>query len=202
MRRDGAVRGRKNHPAGAKEKIVEKRISYVEWESPCGRLTIASLEGDLVMADWTTGWHHDVIRKRFGRLLRLPFVNEETETTERTIAELEEYFRGERRTFDLPIRFVGTAFQLRVWRALQAIPYGALTTYGDLARTIGSPRAVRAVGGAVGQNPISIIVPCHRVVGKNDDITGYGGGYDAKRLLLSLELNRPAESFVHKGEKK
>ena len=80
---------------------MEKRISFVEWESPCGRLTIASLEGDLVMADWTTGWHHDVIRKRFGRLLRLPFVNEETETAEQTIAELEEYFRGERRTFEL-----------------------------------------------------------------------------------------------------
>lgn len=181
---------------------MEKRISYVEWESPCGRLTIASLGGDLAMADWTTGWHHDVIRKRFERLLKLPFLREETATTERTIAELEEYFRGERRAFELPIRFVGTDFQLRVWRALQDIPYGALTTYGDLARAIGSPKAVRAVGGAVGQNPISIVVPCHRVVGKNDDITGYGGGYDAKRRLLSLELGRPQESFVHKGVEK
>jgi len=101
--------------------------------------------------------------------------------------QLEEYFAGRRRTFDLPLHPAGTAFQQRVWAALLDIPYGETTSYGKTAAAIGSPTASRAVGLANGQNPIPIIVPCHRVIGANGSLTGYGGGLDAKRWLLAHE---------------
>lgn len=102
-------------------------------------------------------------------------------------AQLGEYFEGTRRSFDLPLAPAGTAFQRDVWRALSQIEYGELQSYGALAKRIGRTRAVRAVGAANGANPISIIVPCHRVVGQNRRLTGYGGGLAAKRTLLELE---------------
>ena len=101
--------------------------------------------------------------------------------------QLGEYFRGERKRFDLPIRMKGTPFQLKDWDALKEIPYGETVTYGEIARRIGKPNASRAVGMANHNNPISIIVPCHRVIGKNGKLTGYGGGLSAKQLLLELE---------------
>ena len=101
--------------------------------------------------------------------------------------QLEEYFAGERTEFSLPLESHGTDFQQRVWRALRAIPFGTTISYGELARRIGNPRAVRAVGLANGRNPISIIVPCHRVIGANGTLTGYGGGLERKRFLLALE---------------
>jgi methylated-DNA-[protein]-cysteine S-methyltransferase len=103
-------------------------------------------------------------------------------------AQLDEYFAGERTTFDLPLHLVGSPFQLRVWAALREIPYGETTSYGKTAAAIGAPTASRAVGLANGQNPIPIIVPCHRVVGADGSLTGYGGGLEAKRWLLSHEL--------------
>jgi len=101
--------------------------------------------------------------------------------------QLEEYFAGDRREFDLPLHPTGTPFQQRVWRALCGIPFGETASYSETAIAIGTPTAVRAVGHANGQNPIPIIVPCHRVVGANGSLTGYGGGLDAKRWLLSHE---------------
>lgn len=105
----------------------------------------------------------------------------------RTAAQLAEYFAGERRVFDLPLGPRGTGFQSKVWRALLRIPYGETCSYGDIARKIGRPAAVRAVGAANGRNPIPIIVPCHRVIGANGSLTGYGGGLPAKRWLLEHE---------------
>ena len=101
--------------------------------------------------------------------------------------ELTEYFAGARRAFTVPIRATGTAFQQRVWAALATIPFGAAWSYGDLARAIDQPTAVRAVGGANARNPLSIIVGCHRVVGKDGKLTGYAGGLERKRFLLELE---------------
>lgn len=101
--------------------------------------------------------------------------------------QLEEYFRGERRTFDLPLDPVGTQFQLEAWAALREIPYGTTRTYGQQAHAIGRPAAVRAIGAANGRNPISIVVPCHRVLGANGSLTGFAGGLAAKRYLLELE---------------
>jgi methylated-DNA-[protein]-cysteine S-methyltransferase len=101
--------------------------------------------------------------------------------------QLHEYFRGERQSFDLKLAPRGTDFQLACWRALQRIPYGETRSYSDVAREIGRPAAVRAVGAANGANPIPIVIPCHRVVGSNGSLTGFGGGIETKRWLLALE---------------
>jgi methylated-DNA-[protein]-cysteine S-methyltransferase len=103
------------------------------------------------------------------------------------VGQLERYFRGELRSFELELAPRGTPFQLEVWNALRAIPYGSTTTYAKLAASIGRPAAVRAVGAANGANPIPIVIPCHRVIGANGSLTGFGGGLPAKRFLLDLE---------------
>ena len=103
--------------------------------------------------------------------------------------QLDEYFAGERRVFDLPLSFEGTHFQQRVWRAIASIPYGETVSYGALARSLGAPRSVRAAGAAIGRNAISLVVPCHRVVGSDGSLTGYAGGLDRKRSLLTLETS-------------
>ena len=106
---------------------------------------------------------------------------------DRTREQLEQYFAGTRTEFDLPLEFTGTPFQQRVWNLLRTIPYGITTSYGELARRLGDANATRAVGAANGQNPIPIIVPCHRVVGSRGELTGFGGGIDRKRWLLEHE---------------
>jgi methylated-DNA-[protein]-cysteine S-methyltransferase len=103
------------------------------------------------------------------------------------VAQLREYFDGERTSFDLPLAPTGTEFQLRVWQQLRTIPYGATCSYADIARGIGATNGFRAVGLANGRNPISISVPCHLVIGANGSLTGYGGGLERKRFLLDLE---------------
>ena len=101
--------------------------------------------------------------------------------------QLEQYFAGARKEFDLPLHLSGTDFQVQVLEALQEIPYGQTTSYGEIARRIGRPKAMRAVGAANGRNPIPIIIPCHRVIGSSGDLTGFGGGLDIKEALLRLE---------------
>ena len=114
-------------------------------------------------------------------------------------AELEEYFEGARRAFTVPFILRGTPFQRRVWGELCRIPYGETISYAELARRIGSPKAVRAVGLANGANPIAIIVPCHRVIGANGTLTGYGGGLPTKRYLLELEGSDGGQTGVKRG---
>jgi methylated-DNA-[protein]-cysteine S-methyltransferase len=104
-----------------------------------------------------------------------------------TATQLDEYFAGERSVFDVALKMTGTPFQRRVWSALQQVDYGETISYGELARRIGKPTAARAVGLANASNPISVIVPCHRVIGADGTLTGYGGGIERKRLLLALE---------------
>ncbi len=113
-----------------------------------------------------------------------------------TKRQLAEYFTGARTTFDLPLAMNGTAFQKLVWDALKEIPFGVTMSYGELARKIGKPNASRAVGLANGRNPISIIVPCHRVIGANGSLTGYGGGLSRKEALLSLERGTTGLPFA------
>ena len=110
----------------------------------------------------------------------------------KAVGQLEAYFSGDLRDFDLPLRLQGTPFQLAVWRALQDIPYGRTISYGELARRVGNPKGSRAVGLANGSNPIAIVVPCHRVIGSNGKLTGYGGGLDNKETLLALERKHSA----------
>lgn len=152
-------------------------VQYRTMESPVGLLTLAGRAGRLQhlrMVDQTyepdrADWQHD--DSAFGD----------------AVSQLQEYFSGRRREFDLDLEFGGTAFQQRVWTALTTIPYGETRSYGEIARQIDAPGAFRAVGLANGHNPIGIIVPCHRVIGTNGSLTGYGGGLERKRMLLSLE---------------
>lgn len=151
---------------------------YMHMESPVGRLLLTADERALtgiyfqggypaVGDDWKERSAHPVLRaaKR----------------------QLGEYFAGRRRNFDLPLAPKGTPFQLSVWKALLGIPYGKTRSYGDIARKIGKPKAVRAVGAANGANPIPLVVPCHRVIGSDGSLTGYGGGLPRKQRLLALE---------------
>ena len=107
-------------------------------------------------------------------------------------SQLRDYFAGQRRSFDLPLAAVGTNFQREVWRALAEIPYGELRTYRDIAKIIGNPPAVRAVGAANGRNPLPVVVPCHRVIGSDGSLTGFAGGLEAKTCLLQLEGALPS----------
>ncbi|MDX1585237.1 MAG: methylated-DNA--[protein]-cysteine S-methyltransferase [Balneolaceae bacterium] len=126
----------------------------------------------------------------------LAFVDEDNEASDsdtkpdlmmEAIRQLNAYFEGKREEFDLPLSPEGTDFQLRVWKKLQEIPYGSTTTYSQLSQKMGNPKAIRAIGRANGQNPIPIIIPCHRVIGANNDLVGYAGGIETKRWLLQHE---------------
>ena len=146
--------------------------------SPVGRLTMLGEGEDLV----GLYFDHDpeATKARAGAV-------RDDRHLQRAAAELEEYFAGARTRFDLPLAPRGTEFQKAVWRALVRIPFGETATYGQIARSIGQPAASRAIGGANHRNPIAIVIPCHRVIGADGSMTGYGGGLDRKRLLLDLE---------------
>ena len=146
---------------------------FVVVQSPVGDLTLTEENGAL------TGLY-------FGRRF---LEGEEglTALLERASRQLEEYFAGKRKQFDLPLSLRGTEFQRQVWAALRDIPYGETRSYGQIAQAVGRSKAVRAVGMANHRNPISIIVPCHRVVGADGSLTGYGGGLENKKFLLALE---------------
>jgi methylated-DNA-[protein]-cysteine S-methyltransferase len=120
--------------------------------------------------------------------LDVPLVKAPEGILKQAVKELEEYFLGKRKTFSVPLNPKGTEFQMKVWKELGQIPYGETISYEELAKRIKNPKAVRAVGAANGKNPLWLIVPCHRVIGKNGSLTGYAGGLSVKKKLLSLEL--------------
>lgn len=153
-------------------------MEYTYMESPVGRLLLAGDERSVTFIGFVEGrnppkpeadWRND------GRFLK------------NAVEQLRAYFAGSLRIFNVPLRMHGTPFQLTVWKALQEIPYGETISYGELARRVGNPKGSRAVGLANGSNPIAIVVPCHRVIGSNGKLTGYGGGLDNKEVLLALE---------------
>ncbi|GLZ14815.1 methylated-DNA--protein-cysteine methyltransferase [Actinomadura sp. NBRC 104425] len=150
-------------------------------DSPVGPLTLVAHDG-VLCGLYVDAQRHRPPQERFG--LRAAIADEPFAAA---AEQLKAYFAGELTTFDLPLALHGTPFQLRVWEALREIPYGETVSYGELAREIGRPTAARAVGLANGRNPISIIVPCHRVIGSTGGLTGYGGGLERKRFLLDFE---------------
>lgn len=151
---------------------------YTTYISPLGTITLQANENGLL------GVWFEIQTTQPEELGQL---SENDPILVKAIKQLEEYFSGDRTEFDLPIAAVGTEFQQRVWQALTTIPYGETWSYQDLANAIGNPKAVRAVGLANGKNPVSVIVPCHRVIGKNGKLTGYAGGVERKSKLLELE---------------
>lgn len=149
-------------------------MKYFVYESALGPLTIAEKDGALINVG-------------FGEFIRGEGIKEETALIAEAWKQLQEYFEGNRKQFTLPLAPEGTAFQQKVWKALQTIPYGEVRTYGQIAAQIGEPKACRAVGMANHNNPVGIIIPCHRVIGANGKLTGYAGGLDKKEKLLQLE---------------
>lgn len=166
---------------------MEKSISLQHYDSPCDRLVLASFADRLCLCDWSDNPFAERNRRRIEKYLKATSKTETTSVLEETKRQLDEYFAGKRKAFDIQLRLVGTDFQHEVWNALRSIPYGSTKSYKDIAQCIGKPKAVRAVAGAVGANAISILIPCHRVIGSNHSLTGYAGGLEAKRGLLGME---------------
>ena len=173
-------------------------MRYAYLESPIGKLLVASQDDELRLIRFSTGpkglsgaasgepkadWE-DVSGSGVGPIAELE-------------RQLQAYFEGRLRTFDLPLAPQGSDFQKAVWRALQTIPYGETVTYSAIAKHIRRPKAVRAVGTANGRNPLPILIPCHRVIGVSGQLTGFGGGLDTKRQLLELEGAFPGEAAGH-----
>ena len=162
-------------------------ITVQPYTSPCGRLLLGSFNDKLCLCDWQVEKHRERVNERLKRILRADFKEGVSELTARAARQLDEYFTGKRRTFDIPLLFTGTDFQQKVWNELLHIPFGTTVSYGEMARRIDMPKAVRAVAIANGANSISIFAPCHRVIGSDHSLTGYGGGLDTKQKLLELE---------------
>ncbi|MFF8837074.1 methylated-DNA--[protein]-cysteine S-methyltransferase [Streptomyces sp. NPDC015130] len=163
-------------------------VQHTVVDSPYEPLTLVAVDGVLSRIHMT-GQRHRPPEETFGEPDPRPFGE--------AIRQLDAYFAGRLTEFDLPLHLVGTPFQLRVWEELCRIPYGETRTYGELAEALGNPTASRAVGLANGKNPVSIVVPCHRVIGAGGSLTGYGGGLDRKQRLLALEsgTQEPAALF-------
>lgn len=162
-------------------------IKVKRYESPCGVLLLGAYDGKLCLCDWQVEKHRDHVDRRLKRMLRAEFQEGTDEVIEEAARQLDEYFAGRRREFSVEVLPVGTDFQQAVWRELQQIPFGEVISYGEMARRIHAPKAVRAVANANGANAISIFLPCHRVIGSDRSLTGYGGGLAAKQMLLELE---------------
>lgn len=170
-----------------------RTIKITRYASPVGEMIVGSCGGRLCICDWAVERRRATIDRRIQRHLNARYEEGTSAVIERAVEELDEYFAGKRTTFDIPVVFTGSEFQCAVWSELMKIPYGTTVSYGELARRIGNPKAVRAVASANATNPISIFVPCHRVIGSDRRLTGYGGGLDAKKSLLELEHAQAGE---------
>ena len=153
-------------------------IHYCHVDTPVGRLTVAATDAGLHAIEFPENRHP---QRRAG------WVEGDHPLLRQARGQLDEYFAGTRRTFDLPLSPQGTPFQRQVWLALASIPYGRTESYAQLAARVERPAAMRAVGGANGRNPLPIVLPCHRVIGADGSLTGFGGGLPTKRFLLQLE---------------
>ena len=168
-------------------KILANTIYIKQFAFPCGTLILGSFEGKLCLCDWADGRRRASVDQRLQRILHAEYIEGSSDVIEKARHQLDEYFLHQRREFDIPLLFVGTDFQKKVWNELLTIPYGKTISYGELAKRIDMPNAVRAVANANAVNAISIIAPCHRVIGSDGSLTGYGGGLERKRFLLELE---------------
>lgn len=160
-------------------------------KTPFGALKIASYKDQLCMADWLHRKGREAIDQRIATRLNSCFEEGTTSVIEETIRQLTEYFHKERTTFDLPLLMLGTDFQIKVWEMLLTIPYSETLSYLQLSDKLGNKDTIRAVASANGANAISIIVPCHRIIGSNKQLIGYAGGLAAKQGLLKLENALP-----------
>lgn len=166
---------------------MDNKILTQTYLSPCGPLLLGSFQDKLCLCNWLNEKHPGRVDKRLQAGLHARYEPQASDITQEAVRQLDEYFSRERKSFDMPLLFVGSDFQKSVWQMLLEIPYGQTISYGEMARRIGMPKAVRAVANANGANAISIFAPCHRVIGSDRSLTGYGGGLEAKKFLLELE---------------
>lgn len=170
--------------------MKEKNIIKIKrYESPCGTLMLGSFGDKLCLCDWQVEKHREHVDKRLKRILRAEFEEGMSDVIGEAARQLDEFFAGKRKEFTVPLLFVGTEFQKVVWKELLKIPFGQTISYGEMAQRIGMSKAVRAVANANGANSMSIFAPCHRIIGSDRSLTGYGGGLPAKKYLLELEAN-------------
>ena len=161
-------------------------------DTPIGEMVAAASDGHVLLLEFAYRRTLDRQLERASRATGFHFERGQSRILEQLQRELAEYFGGKRRAFDVPVHAPGTPFQIRVWSELRRIPPGTTTTYGRVANAIGSPSAVRAVARANGDNRIAILIPCHRVIGSDGSLTGYGGGLWRKKKLLELEAQNDA----------
>ncbi len=166
---------------------MSKWIHTEVYSTPYGELILGSHEDQLCLCDWRYRKSRESIDRRIQDGFKASFVEAGSLVIERSKEQLIEYFKGKRKKFELPILLVGTEFQKRVWRSLLEIPYGKTQSYLSLAGKLGDEKAIRAVARANGENAISIVVPCHRILGSDGSLTGYAGGVRVKKKLLQLE---------------
>ncbi len=162
-------------------------IQLQTYQSPCGDLLLGAYGDRLCLCDWPDEARRKLIDERIRKGLHADYAFKASEVLVRAMLQLDEYFNQKRRTFDLPLLLVGTDFQQAVWNKLLEIPYGTTISYARLSQRLGNIKAIRAVAAANGANALSIFIPCHRVVGSDNKLTGYAGGLAAKRYLLDLE---------------
>jgi len=165
------------------------------YESPYGELILGSFENELCLCDWKYRKQRDLIDSRILTGLKAQFITFETNIIQLTMQQLDEYFAGKRQIFEIPLFFVGSKFQKSVWQTLMEIPYGETHTYLTLSKELGNEKAIRAVANANGANAISIIVPCHRIIGSNGSLVGYAGGLNTKKKLLELERSKTSKEI-------
>lgn len=165
-------------------------IDYCLYPSPCGRLLLVESAGRLCMCDWIDSRRHHANLQKLCIAKQMECQQSLSPALATAGQQLDEYFSGARTEFDIELEPVGTPFQKRVWRALNEIEYGQTATYSEVAAKIGNPRGVRAVAGAIASNPLSVFVPCHRVIAADGTPGGYAGGLSAKRFLLCLEASK------------
>ena len=164
-------------------------ISIHYYKTPVGELILGSYDNKLCLADWRYRKMRSTLDNRIQKGLNAEYVEESSEVIVEAMKQFDEYFRNERQSFDIPLLMVGTDFQKSVWQGLIEIPYGTTASYLELSQNIGNEKAVRAVASANGANAISIMIPCHRIIGSDGSLTGYAGGLPVKKKLLELEHN-------------
>ncbi|WP_348532710.1 methylated-DNA--[protein]-cysteine S-methyltransferase [Psychromonas marina] len=165
------------------------QINIQYFKHPYAEFVLGSYQGKLCLCDFRYRKMRESVDKRIQRGLNASYVEQTDDILESVKEQLESYFLGELSRFDIPLLMVGTDFQKSVWQALQAVPYGETATYHGLAVAIGNEKAVRAVGNANGANGLAIIIPCHRIIGRQGALVGYAGGLPLKQRLLTLEQN-------------
>jgi len=162
-------------------------IKTTYYKSPVGELILGSYQDSLCLCDWRYRRMRTTIDKRIQQLLGVSFSEEPCNVVDKAIGQLEAYFSQTLTEFDLPLKLAGTEFQQSVWNELLKIPYGKTSSYLSLSNKLNNPKAIRAVASANGANAISIIIPCHRIIGSDGSLVGYAGGLPAKKRLLKLE---------------